>query len=108
MCAAFGLAVLEAKTEITCLRTEGMSESTAIFSIQAAGQVHNQMNEFLYLGGMSTKMNEFLYLGGMSTKMPTRPSRSTGAYATHDVASGSTHSNCTSDRALPSSSKSGC
>ena len=95
VCAAFGLTVLEAKTEIMCLGTEGMSESTAIFSIQAAGQVHNQTNVFLYLGGMSTTI-------------PTRPSRSTGAYATHGAASGSTHSNCTADCALPSSSKSGC
>ena len=28
-----------------------MPESTAIFSIEAAGQVYNQTNEFLYLGG---------------------------------------------------------
>ena len=31
-----------------------------------------------------------------------------GAYTTHDAASGSTPSNCTTDRAFPSSSKSGC
>ena len=45
VCAAFGLTVLEAKTEIMCLRTKGMPESTA------TGQVYNQTNEFVYLGG---------------------------------------------------------
>ena len=28
-----------------------MPESTAIFSVDAAGQVYNQTNEFVYLGG---------------------------------------------------------
>ena len=51
MCAAFVLTVSEAKTEIMCLRTKGMPESTAIFSAEAAGQVYNQTNEFVYLGG---------------------------------------------------------
>ena len=37
MCAAFDLAVLEPKTEITCLRAKGMPESTAIFSVETAG-----------------------------------------------------------------------
>ena len=41
----------EAKTEIMCLRAKGMPESTAIFSVEAAGQVYNQTNEFVYLGG---------------------------------------------------------
>ena len=41
----------EAKTDIICLRAKGMPESTALFSIEAAGQVYNQTNEFLYLGG---------------------------------------------------------
>ena len=31
VCAAFGLTVSEAKTEIMCLRTKGMTESTATF-----------------------------------------------------------------------------
>ena len=48
VCAAFGLIVSEAKTEIMCLRTKGVPESTAIFSIEAAGQVYNQMNGFVY------------------------------------------------------------
>ena len=51
VCAAFGLTVSEAKTEIMCLRTKGMPESTAIFSLEAAGQVYNQTNESVYLGG---------------------------------------------------------
>ena len=51
VCAVFGLTVSEAKTEIICLRAEGMPESTTTFSVEAAGQVYNQTNEFLYLGG---------------------------------------------------------
>ena len=51
VCAAFGLTVLEAKTETMCLRAKGMPESTATFSVEAAGQVYNQTNEFVYLGG---------------------------------------------------------
>ena len=51
VCAAFGLTVSKAKTEIMCLRTKGMPESTAIFSVEAAGQVYNQTNQFVYLGG---------------------------------------------------------
>ena len=50
VCAAFGLTVSEAKTEIMCLRAKGMPESTAIFSVEAAGQVYNQTNQFVYLG----------------------------------------------------------
>ena len=51
VCAAFGLIVSEAKTEIMCLRAKGMPESNATFSVEAAGQVYNQANEFVYLGG---------------------------------------------------------
>ena len=51
VCAAFGLTVSEAKTEIMCLRAKGVPVSTAIFSVEAAGQVYNQTNEFVYLGG---------------------------------------------------------
>ena len=39
VCAAFGLIVSEAKTEIMCLRTRGMPDATATFSVEAAGQV---------------------------------------------------------------------
>ena len=49
--AAFGLTVSEAKSEIMCLRAKGMPESTTTFSVEAAGQVYNQTNEFVYLGG---------------------------------------------------------
>ena len=84
VCAAFGLTVSDAKNEIMCLRAKGMPEFTAIFRVEAAGQVYNQTNEFIYLGG------------NVNT-MPTCPSRSTGAYATHGAASGSTPSNCTTD-----------
>ena len=83
------------KAEIMCLRTKGMPESTTIFSVGTADQVYNQTNDS-YISG------------GMSTTMMTCPSRSTGAYATHGAASGSTPSNCTIDRALPGSSKSVC
>ena len=47
----FGLTVSEAKTEIMCLRAKRMTESAATFSVEAAGQVYNQTNEFIYLGG---------------------------------------------------------
>ena len=36
VCAAFGLTASEAKTKIMCLRTTGIPESTAIFSVEAA------------------------------------------------------------------------
>ena len=51
VCAAFGLAVSDAKTETMCLRAKGMPESTATFSVEAADQVYNQTNEFVYFGG---------------------------------------------------------
>ena len=51
MCAAFGLTVSETKTEIMCLRAKRMPESTATFSVKVVGQVYNQTNEFVYLGG---------------------------------------------------------
>ena len=93
VCAAFGLTVSEAKTEIMCLRAKGMPESTATFSVEAR---------------CTTRRTSLYTLGETSTTMPTCQSRSTGSYATHGAASGSTPSNCTTDRALPSSSKSGC
>ena len=46
----FSLILSKAKTEITCLRAKGMPESTATFSVEAAGQVYNQTNEFVHLG----------------------------------------------------------
>ena len=50
VCAAFGLTVSEAKTEIMYLRAKGMAESPAIFSVEAAGRVYNQTIEFVYFG----------------------------------------------------------
>ena len=50
VCAAFGLTVSEAKTEIMCSRAKGMSESTATFSVKATCQVYNQTNKFAHLG----------------------------------------------------------
>ena len=41
----------KAMTEIMCLRMKRMPESTAIFSVEAAGQVYNQTNEFVCLAG---------------------------------------------------------
>ena len=73
VCAAFGLTVSEAKTEIMCLRAKRMPESTATLSVDAAGQVYNQTSEFVYLEGNINQMT-------------TCPSRSTGAYATHGAA----------------------
>ena len=51
VCAAFGFTALEAKTEIMSLRAKRMPESTATFSVEVAGQVYNQTNEFVYLEG---------------------------------------------------------
>ena len=69
--------------------------SDLVGNLQAAGQVYNQTNEFVYLGG-NVNHNADLTI------------EVDGAYATHGAASESTPSNCTTDRALPSSSKSGC
>ena len=41
------------KTGIMYLRPKGMPESTATFSVETAGQVYNQTNEFVCLGGNS-------------------------------------------------------
>ena len=51
VCALLGRIVPEAKTEIACLHTKGMPEKTAIFSIEAAGQVYNQTSTFVYREG---------------------------------------------------------
>ena len=37
VCAAFGHTVSEAKTEIVCIRAKKAPESTAVFSVEAAG-----------------------------------------------------------------------
>ena len=51
VCAAFGLTVSEAKIDIMRLRAKGMPESTATSTVEAAGQVYSQTNEFVYLEG---------------------------------------------------------
>ena len=51
VCVALGLTVSETKTGIIGLRAKGMPESTAIFSVETAGQVYNHTNEFVSLGG---------------------------------------------------------
>ena len=51
VCAAFGLPCRKAQTEVVCLRTMRMPESTAMYSVEAAGQVYNQTNEFVRLRG---------------------------------------------------------
>ena len=95
VCAAFGLTVSKAKTEIICLRTKGMPESTAIFSVEATGEVYSQTNEFVHLGGYVNHNDD------LSIEVNRR-------IHNHGAASGSTPSNCTTERALPSRSKSGC
>ena len=51
VCAAFGLTVSEAKTEIICLRTRRIPDAATTFSVEAAGQVYKQAHDFVYLGG---------------------------------------------------------
>ena len=52
VCAASGLTYWRSiLTSYTYLRTKGMPESTATFSVEAAGQVCNKTNEFVCLGG---------------------------------------------------------
>ena len=94
VCAASGLIVSEAKTEIMCLHTKRIRKSTATFSVGAAGQVYNQMNEFVYLGenvnynvDLTIGVNRRIHNGAASRSLP---------------------SNFTTDRAPPSSSKFGC
>ena len=50
VCAAFDLTVSGAKTQIMCLCTEVMPDSTATLRREAADQVYDQTNEFVYLG----------------------------------------------------------
>ena len=93
--AAFGLTVSEDKTKIMCLRAKRMQESTAIFSVEAAGHVYNQMNEFVYLGG-NVNHNVDLFI-----EVDRRILHAWCSFR-------STPSNCTIDRVLLSSSKFGC
>ena len=94
VCAAFGLTVSEAKTEIMRLCAKEMPESTAIFSVEAAGQVYNQTNEFVHLEGNVNQNADLPIEIDRRIRNAWRSFRSIP-------------SNCTTDRALPSSSKSG-
>lgn len=53
ICAAFGLIVSKAKTEIMRLPMSGVSHNAAIFNVKTAGQVYKQARDFVYLGGGS-------------------------------------------------------
>ena len=94
-CAAFGFTVSEAKTEIMCLRAKGMPESTPTFRVEAAGRVYNQTNEFVYLGG---NVN---HNADLSIEVNRRIRNAWCSFRKYTL-------DCTTDRALPSSSKSGC
>ena len=91
VCAAFGLAVPKAKTETTCLLTKGVPESTATFSIEAAGQVYNHTNEFVYLGGNVNHNADLSY------QINRRIRNAWCSFRKYTL-------KCTTDRALPSSS----
>ena len=58
VCAAFGLTVSEAKTEIdhNVFTHKGSAVGSAIFSVEAAGQVYNQTSE---LSGLATFFSLF-------------------------------------------------
>ena len=92
VCTAF---VSVAKTEIMCLRAKRMPESTATFNVEAAGWVYNQTNEFVYLGG-NVNHNADLFI-----EVDRRIRNAWCSFR-------NIPSNCTTDRALPPSSKSGC
>ena len=78
-----------------CLRAKRVPESTAIFSVEAAGQVYNQTNEFVYLGG---NVNHNVDL---SIEVDRRIRNARCSFRKHTF-------DCTTDQALPPSSKSGC
>ena len=88
-------------------KVSSLSDGYHVFAHDVDAGVHRHI-KVEAAGQVYTQTNEFVYLGGTSTTMPTCPSRSTSAYATHGKTSGSTPSNCTTYRALPSSSRSGC
>ena len=71
-----------------------MFTKTGIFRVEAAGQVYNQTNESVNLrGNVNHNANLFINVDRRIT---------------HAAASGSTPTTCTTGRAFPSSSKSGC
>ena len=94
VCAASGLTVSEAKTEIMCLRAKRMPESTVTFNVEAASQVYNQTNEFVYLGG---NVN---HNADLSIEVDRRKRNAWCSFRKYTLE--------LYDRALPSSSKPGC
>ena len=50
VCVALASPDRRVKIKIICLRMKWMPEAIAIFSVEAAGQECNQMNELVYLG----------------------------------------------------------
>ena len=51
VCAALASPYRRPRLRSCVYARRGMPESTAIFNVEAAGQVYNHMNEFVYLGG---------------------------------------------------------
>ena len=51
VCRACGLTLSEAKTDSTRLRTRGMADATATFSVETICQVYKQTHDFSYFGG---------------------------------------------------------
>ena len=94
-CTAFGFTVSEAKTEIMCLPRRGCRSPPATFSVEAAGQVYNQTNEFVYLGGTVN------HHADLSIEVDRRMGNTSCSLRKYTLA-------LYTDRALPSSSKSGC
>ena len=88
VCEAFCLTVSEAKTEIMCLRTRGIPDAATTFSVGTAGQVYKQAHHFVYLGG------NINHDADPSINVDRR------IYARRGAASGSTPSNCMTDRVL--------
>ena len=95
VCMAFGLTVSEAKTEIMWLPTRGMPGATVIFSVEAAGLVYKQTHEFLYLGGNVNHHPD------LSIEVDRRIRNAWCSFRKYSL-------ECTTDRALPSSLRSGC
>ena len=96
VCAAFGLTISEPKTEIMRLRAKGVRKSTVTFSVEAADQVHNQTNEFVYLKGTVN------HNANLPIEVDRRIRNAWRSFRKYTLELYDT------DRALPSSSKSGC
>ena len=93
------------QTQTTCRLETDMDDYVAAVTAVMAAYRRTPSGGIVLKRSLGT--SSALSSEGTSTTMPTCPLRSTGAYAKHDAASGSTPSNCTTDRALPLSSKYG-